>query len=279
MRSSTSLIRALAVIALPCLIAPGATITPVFQDRDVTAMVIVPPCPPPTMNDNKQAVNFEPLSGTATAQRTCDFAHGLASANQHSTIGPARLDAHGSSQCEAIAAPSTVIHAIPGSHFEVRFQTQVPTRAFIVGHLTASRVLPVVVSYATVRLSIAGGATLFEQGVQPPPGQTESEPVQAQLQLAAGIYSARADAVAAIDATVPPVGEGDASFAVQVLIQRAGDANVDGDVNVADLLAAVAAWGACPAPGTGSGPCLADLDGNGVVNMLDLLLVVNHWGT
>ena len=54
-----------------------------------------------------------------------------------------------------------------------------------------------------------------------------------------------------------------------------GDATGDGLVNVADLLAVISAWGACPAPPAG---CTADLNGDGFVNVADLLLVVNHWG-
>jgi hypothetical protein len=51
-----------------------------------------------------------------------------------------------------------------------------------------------------------------------------------------------------------------------------GDVNGDGTVNVADLLAVIAAWGPCPPP------CAADTNGDGAVNISDLLLVIGHWG-
>jgi hypothetical protein len=49
-----------------------------------------------------------------------------------------------------------------------------------------------------------------------------------------------------------------------------GDVNGDTFVNVADLLAVIAAWGPCAG-------CAADLDGNGIVNIADLLFVIAHW--
>jgi len=53
-----------------------------------------------------------------------------------------------------------------------------------------------------------------------------------------------------------------------------GDITGDGTVNVADLLAVIAAWGACPAqPAT----CPADLDSTGTVNVADLLTVIANW--
>lgn len=57
-----------------------------------------------------------------------------------------------------------------------------------------------------------------------------------------------------------------------------GDVNGDGSVNVADLLAVITAWGACPAaPAT----CPADVSptgGDGQVNVADLLFVITNWG-
>ncbi len=58
-----------------------------------------------------------------------------------------------------------------------------------------------------------------------------------------------------------------------------GDINIDGAVNVTDLLAVIGAWGACPAaPAT----CPADITpspcGDGQVNVSDLLAVIGTWG-
>jgi len=54
-----------------------------------------------------------------------------------------------------------------------------------------------------------------------------------------------------------------------------GDITGDGIVNVADLLAVIGAWGACPKLPT---PCPGDVSGDGLVNVQDLLLVIGNWG-
>lgn len=55
--------------------------------------------------------------------------------------------------------------------------------------------------------------------------------------------------------------------------RRPGDVDLNGIVNVADLLAVINAWGVA-VPG---GPP-ADFDNNGIVNVTDLLIVINNWG-
>ncbi|MCI0676982.1 MAG: FG-GAP-like repeat-containing protein [Phycisphaerales bacterium] len=55
-------------------------------------------------------------------------------------------------------------------------------------------------------------------------------------------------------------------------IHITGDINNDGNVNIADLLALISAWGPCGVP------CAADLDGDGVINITDLLLLISNWG-
>jgi hypothetical protein len=54
-----------------------------------------------------------------------------------------------------------------------------------------------------------------------------------------------------------------------------GDVDCDGDVDTADLLALLGAWGDCPHPPS---MCPADLDGDGVVNTADLLILLGNWG-
>ncbi len=54
----------------------------------------------------------------------------------------------------------------------------------------------------------------------------------------------------------------------------AGDLNGDGTVGVPDLLALLAAWGACPPVGG----CPADLNGDGDVGVPDLLALLASWG-
>lgn len=59
------------------------------------------------------------------------------------------------------------------------------------------------------------------------------------------------------------------------IVATPGDVNGDGVVNVADLLAVITAWGACPAPPTA---CPADLNHSGSVDVADLLTVITNWG-
>jgi hypothetical protein len=59
-----------------------------------------------------------------------------------------------------------------------------------------------------------------------------------------------------------------------VAAQCGGDANSDGQTNVTDLLAVIAAWGTCPAPEN----CPADRNFDGSVNVTDLLQVIASWG-
>ena len=54
---------------------------------------------------------------------------------------------------------------------------------------------------------------------------------------------------------------------------RIGDTDGDGDVDTADLLALLAAWG-----GYGEECILADLDLSGDVDTADLLLLLANWG-
>jgi hypothetical protein len=55
-----------------------------------------------------------------------------------------------------------------------------------------------------------------------------------------------------------------------------GDSNLNGTVDVDDLIAVITSWGPCPAP------CPADVSppplGDGMVNVDDLILVILSWG-
>lgn len=59
------------------------------------------------------------------------------------------------------------------------------------------------------------------------------------------------------------------------LLGGPGDVNVDGAVNVLDLLEVLAAWGECPAA---PDACPPDLNGDNLVNVSDMLIVLANWG-
>src|SRR5262245_57357096 len=264
--------------------ASAATIVPTNQQRSVSAFVIVPLCPPGTMSDDELAVGFQPFNGMAQAERTCDLAHGAAMADQQSFINPATLEASGSTDCDVSATDSTIIHAIPGSLFDVTFTLASPVRYSIQGTLTASGALPVVASHSRVRLTTAAFQLIVEQIVTPNrDGSTNTQPVQIDGTLVPGAYRLIVECTSAVDSTVPPSGTGHSAYDVIAKLQRPGDANLDGSVNTGDILAVINSWGMCPQPCPPS--CDADMSPTGsatgdcVVNVGDLLLVINNWGT
>lgn len=55
---------------------------------------------------------------------------------------------------------------------------------------------------------------------------------------------------------------------------RDGDINIDGFVDVTDLLAIISSWGECPELPV---DCPADINGNGVVDVSDLLMLLAQW--
>jgi hypothetical protein len=62
---------------------------------------------------------------------------------------------------------------------------------------------------------------------------------------------------------------------VDALLGGPGDVNVDGQVDIDDLLAVINAWGPCPVP---PDACPADLNDDGAVDVDDLLAVISNWG-
>ncbi|MCP3978413.1 MAG: hypothetical protein GY716_03645 [bacterium] len=63
-------------------------------------------------------------------------------------------------------------------------------------------------------------------------------------------------------------------FRIELTLGAPGDANGDGIVNFADILAVIGAWGPCPAPPT---TCAGDVNHDGTVNFADILEVLGNW--
>jgi hypothetical protein len=96
------------------------------------------------------------------------------------------------------------------------------------------------------------------------------------------MYTVRAVDAAEYDCVVSNGCGSEPSFAALLTNSCCpGDINVDGAVNVVDLLAVINGWGACAMPPTHTS-CLADVapagGGDDAVNVLDLLQVINAWG-
>jgi hypothetical protein len=77
-----------------------------------------------------------------------------------------------------------------------------------------------------------------------------------------------------ISSWIPPTGA-IGSYAIDltgcIFIACPGDVDLDGDVDFADLLLVMAAWGPCVG-------CDEDLDHDGAVGFGDLLIVLGNWG-
>lgn len=250
------------------------TIVPVVQQRTISTMVIVPPCEGSDF-ENDQAVGFGPFDSSVEASLVCDFAQAFATATQQSQIDAASMTAIASAASDVLSVNPTVIHAIPGSVFIVNFEIFEPVRYFFDGELTASGGLPVVVSSSNLRLEDAANQPIVSLHVEPQAGGAlNTLAVHESGSLPAGQYELNIQTIAAVDAMVPPNGTGESSFDIVAQFQRASDANIDGSVNVDDLLEVIGAWGACPAiPAF----CPIDMDGDGSVEVDDLLLVIVNW--
>ncbi len=53
-----------------------------------------------------------------------------------------------------------------------------------------------------------------------------------------------------------------------------GDVNLDGVVDIGDLLEVIVGWGLCPTP---PDECNPDVNGDGAVDVQDLVLTVTNW--
>jgi hypothetical protein len=255
----------------------AATLTPVAQERNIQAMVIVPPCNPAFDSENDSAIGFNPFTSEVDAASICSMALGLCAASQNSQINAASITASGATSCDVLAKPNpATIHAIPTSNCSVTFQLTPSVRYFIEGELAAVSDIQMIFASASVRLLDSDNTVIEEHSVTAVPGAgTNTLTVQESGSLPAGQYRLMLHGRSLIDATVPPNGEGESSFSISARFQRPGDANIDGSVNADDLIAVILAWGSCPAA---PAFCPIDMDESGAIDADDLVLVIMNWG-
>jgi hypothetical protein len=267
----------IALLAAPQVRGDLPLLAPVAQSRSTSALVIVPPCgQPASVSDSDAATGFGPFDSLSTATRDCGAASASAAADQHSQIGVTLISASGSTDVDAAAASPAVIHSIAASICEVTFDVDEPGRFQLLAGLSASGSLPVISSFSRVTLRDGGGAALLDATLQAPPdGSTIIGDIWRTVLLAAGRYTLRVEAQSAIDSTIPPAGDGGASYGLTFESLVDGDIDGDGDADVNDLLALLRAWGGCPVCELFF--CPADLNGDCDVDVGDLLALLANW--
>lgn len=264
------------------LAVAGATyagpMTPLKQNRMVSAVAMAPPCGGKEDSENLSAPGFDSFSAGIDALGMCDTAYSIACSSQFSGIDSSLMSAWGNTTSSAWSNVQTVIQALSTTHYEVIFEISQPTEFQLTGQLSVSGVAPVASAGAKVRLTSADDSVILEPSVVPGRGGVLHEiELHSIGLLAPGSYTLRAEADATIDSTVPPSGGGFAQFSIFFHAVKPGDVTDNGVVNVDDLLGVINAWGVCQ----GKSPCPADiapLGGNGIVNVDDLLKVINNWG-
>lgn len=98
---------------------------------------------------------------------------------------------------------------------------------------------------------------------------------------APGLYSTQAT-INLSDENLPGAANSALTLTLDITVTGAvacpADVTGDTQVNVADLLAVITAWGACPPPQVPPVACAADINHDSIVNVTDLLAVITAWG-
>ncbi len=285
MRFSGTYINTVVVLTVLSAVTPapqafGDTIIPISQQRSVDSLVNAPLCEADFLFDQAQAKAFEPFDYVASLIQQCDQASALVAAEQQSFINPNSLEAFGRALSQVSAdgpknGPAT--HAIGSSSFNVTFEVNSTSRFVLDGIISAGNDSPDVEMYlgTQVLLTGLGNETIFDHSLVVNHGDgADSQLLDEVGQLEPGIYTLAAFAFSAVDAPVPPNGDGSAifNFTFGVFIQ--GDLDGDGIVGVSDLLILLASWGPCD----DCNDCPADIDGSCHVGVSDLLILLTNWG-
>jgi hypothetical protein len=249
--------------------ARSASIIPVFQSRAVTTDSIVST---PSQQDfeNITAPDFNEFSAQAKAMTSNANALSQTSAEQFSTINSCAIAGVGQTNALAQSSASGFHgYSIANSTCYVVFDIDEPVEYLIHGNLGGSGF-----GHASLVLQKfpAGSGVLFTRTAS---GQSTAVHHRATLNPAR--YILQYDAIASAAAENAPAMTNAAQFDLQfTLCFIPADINVDGAVNVIDLLGVINTWGTCPAEPQ---PCAADINLDGLVNVADLLAVISAWGS
>jgi hypothetical protein len=270
MHAQTTLASFLAVLSTLVAISwsHAAQIVPVSQVRMITADSIVAPI---LQQDFQSftAPDFGLFDKTAKAAISNSNAVSDTVATQFSTIDGCAVTGSGSSFAHSLAdADGFHGYSLSSSTCHVVFDVDEAAEFLIAGTLQAASV-----AQAQVMLQQQDPATLLFQRK----AEDESLGVHHRITLTPGRYiitfSADSSTASNSFGEMTSGGEYDMVFTLCFI---PADVNVDGEVNVADLLAVINGWGACPSDPE---PCAADIDLNGMINVADLLAVINAWGS
>ena len=266
---------AIMLIAAPFTAADG--LTPLSQIRTIGTTAGAKTCDPMLGDEGASADDFGPFVAEVLVEQVCEEGGAIGFASQDSTIEPTRLAAAGSTSGQTIMVIFTFLLVFSDSDYFVTFELDAPARIHISGVLTGSAQADDIPSYwviSSIRLTDEEGL-VFEQELQPelngPPAQ---ETVDSTFVIDAGLYTFRVRANANITDAFPTSGTMEAAFDVVLDAFNLADVNVDGIVNVLDLLGVLAEFGPCPT----SAECIADINEDLVVNVLDILAVLEAWG-
>lgn len=246
----------------------AASIIPVFQSRTVTADSIVST---PGQQDFQtiSAPDFNEFNAQADAKIANANALSQTTATQHSTIDSCAVIAVGETFSFGQSAASGFHgYSVSNSTCYLVFDIDAPVEYLIHGVLDSSEFGGAKVVLQTFP---AGSGVLFLRSAE-----NSSLAVHHRAQLNPGRYILYYDAGATAAVSDPGEMTNLGGFNMQfTLCFIPADINVDGAVDVADLLGVINSWGACPGEPQ---PCAADITLDGVVNVSDLLAVISAWG-
>lgn len=245
----------------------AAQITPVSQHRTIMgdSNVVGPPSPQQDIQE-VAAANFDQFEETLVTAASSPNSATNADSFQQSSIDSCTLTAAGGFESFAQNTPPGVLaYSVGSSVYQVTFSLDAPATCRIVGSISAtdavqSRVILQQQSTGIVNLT-ASNSTMA---------------VAEQRSLAAGQYTLTMQSIGTAfvqnRGTHSASGSYEAKFSICFNV---ADLNIDGVVNIDDLLSVIGAWGPCSSP---AGECLADITADDVVNVDDLLTLINSWG-